>query len=38
MPNRIWSDKKNDWIIVDETNIATNVEVMDIKGYYHENK
>ena len=38
MPNRIWSEEKKDWIIVDETNIATNVEVMDIKGYYHENK
>lgn len=38
MPNRIWSEEKKDWIIVDETNLATNIEVMDIKEYYHKKK
>ena len=39
MPNRIWSDEKNDWIIVDDaTNQAINVEVLDGKGYYRNPK
>ena len=30
MPNRIWSDEKNDWIVVDDAvNQAINVEVLD---------
>ena len=39
MPNRIWSDEKNDWIVVDDaTNQAINVEVLDGKGYYRNPK
>ena len=39
MPNRIWSDEKDDWIIVDDAvNQAINVEVLDGKGYYRNPK
>ena len=39
MPNRIWSDEKDDWIVVDDVvNQAINVEVLDGKGYYRNPK
>ena len=39
MPNRIWSDEKDDWIVVDDAvNHAINVEVLDGKGYYRNPK
>ena len=33
MPSRIWSNEKNDWIVIDDlTDQAYNVEVLDAKG------
>ena len=39
MPSRIWSNEKNDWIVIDDlTDQAYNVEVLDAKGYYKNPK
>ena len=34
MPNRIWSEKLQKWVMVDEARFALQTKVVDVKSHY----
>ena len=34
MPSRIWDAKKQKWVIVDQSKLALQTQVIDALGYY----